>query len=300
MSSISIRYAPTSRRNPKLKKVTARAGESNLDWLRRATEGSDPAGSVILLGGSDLAHFRVRCAQSRLRTDMLPSFWSLAGILTSDRAFDSVPLDFDGVASVPRSNGVRRCQLRDYADPKWFPNVAVLNFTDTPAPLRNNVGRVAMQRSVIDLPSYILPWLAYVWGAGTGENPLVAGFGLPCAAFVETVYGLAGIELTPGLSSASSCPEAIWSTASWWQDFYGARAEAETRAEAAAPIPSAEETKAAGDAKADGKASRRKSGGRAEAAAAATGAPRRARVCAPTGVYAVRQPAAYVEEEKED
>ncbi|HWS56503.1 MAG TPA: hypothetical protein VN228_20360 [Pyrinomonadaceae bacterium] len=294
--TISIRHAPATSKNPGLEEVPAKDGESNLDWLKRATAGADAAGSVILLGGSDLAHFRIRCAQSRLRADMLPSFWSLAGIVANDRSFVSVPLDLGDVSAVPQTNAVRRCQLRDYADPKWFPNVAVVNFTDTPRPVTNNVARVEMQRSVIDLPSHVLPWLAYVWGTGAGENPLVAGFGLPSAAFVETVFGLAGIELTPGLSSASSCPEAIWSTASWWQDFYEARAEAESRADAAAPIPSAEEVRAAGEAKGAGKASRKKSPGKASAAADATADPRRARARVPTGVYTVRQPAAYVEE----
>ena len=294
--TISIRHAPATGKNPELQEVPAKEGESNLDWLKRATADTGAAGSVILLGGSDLAHFRIRVAQSRLRADMLPSFWSLAGILTDERGFVSVPLDFDEVATVPQSNGVQRCLMRDYADPKWYPNIAVVNFTDTPQPVTNNIARVEMQRSVIDLPSHILPWLAYVWGTGAGENPLVAGFGLPSAAFVETVFGLAGIELTPGLSSSSSCPEAIWSTATWWQDFYEARAEAETRAEAAAaPIPSAGEVKAAG-AKGAGKGSRRKAAGKAAAAAEATADPRRARARVPTGVYTVRQPAAFVEE----
>ena len=27
-------------------------------------------------------------------------------------------------------------------------------------------------------------------------------------------------ELTPGLASRSSCPEAIWQAAKWWQEFY--------------------------------------------------------------------------------
>lgn len=293
--TISIRHAPAGGRNRELKEVAPRAGESNLDWLRRASGGGDVAGSIILLGGSDLAHFRVRCAQSRLRSDMLPSFWSLAGVLVNDRSFWSVPLDFGEASAVPQTNGVARCQLRDYGDAKWFPNIAVVNFTDSAEPISKNVERVRAQRSVIDLPSHILPWLAYVWGTGTGENPLVGGSGLPGAVFVETVFGLAGIELTPGLSSASSCPEAIWSTALWWQDFYEARTEAEARAEAvtAASIPSAD------DAKAAGKASRRKPGAKAAAPAGETdaaGDPRRARARVPTGVYAIRQPAAFVEE----
>jgi hypothetical protein len=31
---------------------------------------------------------------------------------------------------------------------------------------------------------------------------------------------IAGLELTPGLSSQSSCPEAIWQAAKWWYQFY--------------------------------------------------------------------------------
>src|SRR5689334_11539156 len=44
--------------------------------------------------------------------------------------------------------------------------------------------------------------------------------GLPSAAFVETVFARSGFELTPGLSSASSCPEAIWQSAKWWTNYY--------------------------------------------------------------------------------
>jgi hypothetical protein len=46
------------------------------------------------------------------------------------------------------------------------------------------------------------------------------GEGLPSAVFAETLFGLAGIELTPGLATASTCPEAIWQAAKWWASFY--------------------------------------------------------------------------------
>ena len=265
--TISIRYAPASSKNKEVREVAPRdAGESNLDWLRRAADGEELAGAVILLGGSDLAHFRVRYAQSRLRSDLLPSFWSLAGVLANDRSFYSVTLDVPDASRVPQTNGVRRCLLRDYADPKWFPNVAVLRFTDSVRPLTDNVTRVERQRSVIDLPAYVLPWLAHVWGAGAGDNPLVAGYGLPSAAFVETVFGLAGIELTPGLSSSSSCPEAIWSTALWWHSFYEARAEDEARAEAVAAASAPVEVARAAPKSAAKKSAAKKSAAQAGAA----------------------------------
>jgi len=138
---------------------------------------------------------------------------------------------------VPRTNGVRTCRLEEYDDPVRFPNIAVLHFTDDERPIRRNIDRVKSQRSVIDLPSLMLPWLGYIWSVGQAANPLLAGQGLPSAAFVETVYGIAGIELTPGLSSASSCPEAIWAAAKWWHQFYAEEAGIGNEAHAIARMP---------------------------------------------------------------
>jgi hypothetical protein len=52
------------------------------------------------------------------------------------------------------------------------------------------------------------------------------------------VYGIAGVELTPGLSSASSCPEAIWAAAKWWHQFYEQGMGVADAAHARARIPS--------------------------------------------------------------
>ena len=219
---LAMRHSRETTPNESLQEVHARRRESNRVWLARlgASHG------IILLGGSRLAHFRIRVAQSHVRSDLLPSLWSLAGILEDGETFASVP--FDGLvdaSELPRTNGVRSCRLDEYDDPLRFPNIAVLQFTDDVQPIRENIERVKAQRSVIDLPTLMLPWLGYIWSAGQAGNPLLAGYGLPSAAFVETVYGIAGIELTPGLSSASTCPEAIWAAAKWWHRFY----RAETR-----------------------------------------------------------------------
>jgi hypothetical protein len=37
---------------------------------------------------------------------------------------------------------------------------------------------------------------------------------------LEVVFGAAGFDLTPGLESRSSCPEAIWQAAKWWHEYY--------------------------------------------------------------------------------
>ena len=216
---LAMRYSQATAPNASLREVPARAGESNRAWLARQGASS----GIILLGGSSLAHFRIRVAQSHVRSDLLPSCWSLVGVLEDDRAFASVPIDGGADPSeVPRTNGVRSCRLVEYDDPVRFPNIAVVQFTDDVRAIHANIERVKSQRSVIDLPTLILPWLGFIWSAGPAGNPLLAGSGLPSAAFVETVYGIAGIELTPGLSSASSCPEAIWAAAKWWHPFYQA------------------------------------------------------------------------------
>src|SRR5919109_4216172 len=124
---ISIRYSSETKPNDLLQNTPANPDEANGSWLSRvrATEG------VILLGGSSLADFRIRVAQSLLRGDMLPSFWSLAGVLIDGQTFASVPLNLGiDISEVPRSNGVQACRIKDYDDPERFPNIAVIRFTD--------------------------------------------------------------------------------------------------------------------------------------------------------------------------
>ena len=214
---ISIRHSSAARVNRELKAVRAKPGETNSQWLARvgAKDG------VLLIGGNALAHFRVRVAQSHLRKDLLPSFWSLAGILDGGRTIFAAPLDGIGDASlIPLNNGVQTCRLRDYDDPKRYPNIAILQFAKNMAVIRRHIRQVGQQRSIVDLPSLIVKWLGFVWGAGQQGNPLLEGHGLPSAAFVEAVYSIARIDLTPGLSTASSCPEAIWQSAKWWRQYY--------------------------------------------------------------------------------
>jgi hypothetical protein len=157
-----------------------------------------------------------------------------------------VPLDLTGDASdIATNNGVQTCNISDYDDPERFPNIAVIRFTrDTDKILINSKliagdreARRPAQRNIIDLPTLMLPWLSYVWVCGKASNPLTDGLGLPSAAFVETVYGIAGIELTPGLSSATSCPEAIWQAAKYWHLFYKEAAKTDSARNAKQQVP---------------------------------------------------------------
>ena len=223
-------------------KTTTASKETNSAWLKRvgAKDG------VLLLGGASVSHFRIRVAQSHARADLHPSKWSLAGILLDDATFLSVPLELSGDASdIAQGNGVQTCNMADYNDPARFPNIAVIRFTKDVDKILTNARLIAgdrkqkkpAQRSIIDLPSLMLPWLSYIWIAGKAGNPLAEGLGLPSATFVETVYGMAGIELTPGLASSTSCPEAIWQSAKYWQDFYEAAAATSNEQDAAQHVP---------------------------------------------------------------
>jgi len=210
---IIIRRSPDSKSNKSLQGTTAKAGETNRAWLRRigANRG------IVLLRGASVAHFRIRTAQSHARADLAPSYWSIAGLLTGSETFLSVPLELTGDSSeLALRNGVHECKLADYDDPRQFPNIAAFHFTADDAKIIQYANRVAEERSIIDLPTLMLPWLNFIWITNKSPNPLADGMGLPSAAFLETVYGIGGIELTPGVSSAASCPEVIWQSAKWW------------------------------------------------------------------------------------
>jgi hypothetical protein len=240
---LSIRQSTAEKANSKLEEVKAEPDETNSAWLTRvgAKDG------VLLIGGASITHFRIRVAQSHARADLKPSSWSLAGILLNESTFLSVPLELSGdSAEIAQGNGIQKCKISDYDDPARFPNIAVLRFTRDNDKILTNCkllggdreAKRPAQRNIIDLPTLMIPWLSFIWIAGKGGNPLTDGLGLPSAAFVETVYGIAGIELTPGLQSATSCPEAIWQAAKYWHLFYKEAAKTDNRRNAAQQIPS--------------------------------------------------------------
>jgi hypothetical protein len=225
---ISIRQSTATGPNTKLKEVDPKKKETNSAWLKRV----GAKNGIILLGGATVSHFRIRVAQSHARGDLKPSLWSLVGILIDGDKFLSVPLELCGDASeIATRNGVTTCPIADYDDPGKFPNIAVFSLTDNTAMISEKAylvagdGKRPAQRSIVDLPTLMLPWLRYIWVAGNATNPLSEDKGVPSAVFVETVYGMAGIELTPGLASATSCPEAVWQAAKYWHEFYHEEAQ---------------------------------------------------------------------------
>ena len=229
---ITTRQSGARRRNEAV--AAARGGPSNAAWIAVRAE----PGSVLLLGGSSLIDFRVRVAQSHLRGDLLPSFWSAAGIIVSPTTFLSVPIDERLVPEiVPSANAIHECRVADYDSPLRYPNVAVISFANQAAAVVEYARRLQSQRSAIDLPQLLVPWLAFVWGAGTSGNPLLQNVGIPSAGLVETVFAMGGIELTPGVGTGAGSPEAIWQSAIWWHDYYRRTAEAPVAGRVSADSP---------------------------------------------------------------
>src|SRR5438309_10734621 len=154
--------------NPNLKETEKPATEEdNLQWISRVREMNPKAADgVILLGGASSSHFRLRVAQSHVRSDLLPSYWSLAGIEIDSETFLSVPLDFSGdISNVPPANGIQECKFTDYRDQHQFPNIAIIRFADNPQfvfaganetpPRRSIAENIKGQRGIIDLPALI-------------------------------------------------------------------------------------------------------------------------------------------------
>lgn len=219
-------------RNKLLQPLTRGADEDNVEWGRRAVDQMDTGTPdewtyVGLLGGRDTLAFRLRVAQSHLRRDMLPSFWSEA-ILVQLRGKDlskakalHIPLlqPDDGLLAT-RTNGVVERPLRDFASPARWPNIALIGL---PIPQKQILAKVEAfkhGRSTLDALEHVLRWLAFAWGAARTPNPLTDGVGLPSACMLETAFAAASFDLTPGLESRASCPEAIWVAALHWHDYY--------------------------------------------------------------------------------
>ncbi|NNE99753.1 MAG: hypothetical protein HKN25_12100, partial [Pyrinomonadaceae bacterium] len=105
---IANNVSPDVRKNRKFKRVLAKQGETNGAWLRRVIKENEFAKQgLLLIGGSSTPDFHIRVAQSYLRHDLSPSYWSHVGILKDLSSFYSVPLQWcDELAEMPRRNGI--------------------------------------------------------------------------------------------------------------------------------------------------------------------------------------------------
>jgi hypothetical protein len=222
----------TLTRNPAFNEQPRRSREDNLTWGTRAardmnTSGPDNWTYIALLGGTDTSAFRIRSAQSILRRDMLPSFWSeailvkLASASLMDAQATYVPLvQPEGPTYSPFENGVISQPLELFKDIEQYPNIALIALPVPQENIMRHMETFKRSRSTLDALEHVLRWLAYTWGVARTTNPLHENYGLPSACMLETVCAAEDFDLTPGLESRASCPEAIWSAAIYWHEYY--------------------------------------------------------------------------------
>ena len=226
---IEIRSSTSETMNGDFGAQPRRKGEDNLTWLERAWGKAGDDAMLVLLGGVSTVAFRARVAQSHVRHDMSPSYWSHV-VLLGERDDDvaQTPLweiAFDarnGFGYPPQTNALQEARLEHYRSARDFPNIAVLRVPVKQAQVVQALKRFQTQRSTLDAVEMLTYWLRFLWGAGRAPNPLLEGHGIPSAAMVEVVIGAAGFDLTPGLASRSTSPESIWQSARWWHDYHDA------------------------------------------------------------------------------
>lgn len=232
---ISIVCSDAKAPSQSFNEVPRKPAEDNLQWLSRNLDGGDNA-VCVMVGGVDPISFRLRTAQSHARHDMMPSHWSHVMLLdkvaksVGTTAVHEISLDPPrGFGFPPPTNGVQKGRLSTYRDPEEFPNIAVLEIPVARQEVMDVLYRFQKQRAVLDPIGLTVQWLAYLWGVSNSPNPLLQRAGIPSAAMLEVVTGAAGYDITPGLESRSSCPEAIWQAAKWWYEYYGEQNRTELR-----------------------------------------------------------------------
>ena len=225
---LNILRSPTNRQNAALADQARAEGQGNIAWLAQYAERAPSnVTPLVLVGGVDPLSFQLRVAQAHGRDTFDPSTWShvfFAGSPPFDASTKVWEISLNDISRFPpHTNGLQESTLARYADPRSYPNIALLWL---PVPSQEIAERIVLfqtQRAVLDALDLMVHWLAYAWGAGRAGNPLLEGIGMPSAAMVEVVSSAAGLDLTPNVPNRASYPEAIWQAAKWWQDHQEAR-----------------------------------------------------------------------------
>jgi hypothetical protein len=208
------------------KPVDREDGEDNIQWLGRVLHSNENETVLVMVGGIGPTDFRLRVAQAHVRSDLSPSNWSHVMLLEdaqdlTEAAVIEISLEPPRGFDFPTANnGMQQGDLHHYADPAQYPNIAVVCVPLPRKEVDQPLERYKRQRAVLDGVDLIVRWLAFVWGVGRSGNPLLDGFGIPSAAMLEIIIGAAGFDLTPGLESRASCPDAISQAAKYWHQYY--------------------------------------------------------------------------------
>jgi hypothetical protein len=199
---------------------------------------------ILLVGGSDLASTRLRMAQSVVRFDERPSYWSHAALV-----LDIDPDDVLGSTGVevalwpPSSTGPERNHVsffkpREYASDRRFPNLAVISVREHERPEHGDARSLAERaresalrenpgRGVHAFGPWIAAWASQVF-APSG-NPLLSDVPFPSTALIDYFHASSGVDLLPAAATPALCPEALWASARYYSKRHDLRVEAISR-----------------------------------------------------------------------
>lgn len=228
---LSVHQSGAKSANSSFTESVRKQGETNLQWVERHYSPKPDGQTVLLLiGGADLISVRLRIAQSQARHDMLPSYWSHVVILkAAARNFRNTQLHEirldppNGFGNPAKDNAIQTGRLSAYDDAERYPNIAILKLDAVRTRVESQLRQMRGMRHVVSGVDGLVAWLPYVWGATRASNPLLDEIGIPSAVMAEYALSGAGLDITPGLASRASCPEAIWQTMRWWHEYPGAR-----------------------------------------------------------------------------
>lgn len=225
-------FVPGAAKNRAMEKQVRPADQSNIVWLSLALDrlkGERPLDKsyILLLGANDILSWRLRVAQSHLRFDMLPSYWSMSALLK----LNGDALEHATVLHVPlfqpadarfatERNGLVESPLSLLENAHIWKNIAVIAMPLAQQAVLDQVDMFCKSRGYLDALEHVLRWLAFAWGVARTPNPIHDGVGLPSACMLETLFAGAGMDLTPGLETRASSPEAIWATARYWYQHF--------------------------------------------------------------------------------
>jgi hypothetical protein len=218
------------------------ARADNIDFFTAALvdmaeRGRGHGGMMVigLLGQRDIPGVTLRQAQSTLRWDLRPSLWSHAFLIAEVGENEPASIAIRLLKEVaiysraghfpePANNAVTGAGLGLYDLAARDANAALIivemNDEDVESVRVRATEQPNLDRTRYDLWATLGVWESYVWSRGERPNPLVEGYPIPAASFVEYCYEAIQLDVTPGGSERNSSPEHLWNGAKWWSDMF--------------------------------------------------------------------------------
>jgi hypothetical protein len=216
--------------NERIAAVSLEKKKEELDFAARLESPEDTV-YVGLVGGTDPASISVRWAQSFLRFDRRPSYFSNVFMFTGrgDAILECRVVGADPTR--PETQGIVRDRARRYRDAEAWPNKALIGFKflategglAPQARLRAVLDAARNEKAIrerYDLWKMIASWQPYLFEPHRTANPLVEKAPHPGAAYVRWALGMAGVEAAPGALDEFDAPEHFWAAANYWYDSY--------------------------------------------------------------------------------